>query len=272
VSTALLNVMLSCVYCGADSAPWLVVQVLGNAKGVVAALISLAIFKNPVTNKGAVGYAVTVIGVILYSEVCVGVQMCCSAVCTSTLLVVVCARPGGAPHCGATTALGGRCRAAACLLPQTCVRSSRQPAAIAERVAAAPVPSPPPCTQPSAIPSSAPPSGMTRCLACLSLRGGVRVRTAPCSVGPTLAPVPPPAHAGSGLLASLWPRFPAGHAAARHQLDPVNPSQQPQSGAWCCTLQRCTAITAITRLPRKCNAQHGLAAVRKIRPAPPPGP
>jgi hypothetical protein len=48
----------------------LVLQVLGNAKGVVAAGISLAIFKNPVTVRGAVGYGITVIGVILYSEVC----------------------------------------------------------------------------------------------------------------------------------------------------------------------------------------------------------
>ena len=43
-------------------------QVLGNAKGVVAAIISVLIFKNPVTVQGGVGYFVTVLGVVLYSQ------------------------------------------------------------------------------------------------------------------------------------------------------------------------------------------------------------
>ncbi len=43
-------------------------QVLGNAKGVVAALISVAIFRNPVTLTGLAGYAITVVGVVLYHE------------------------------------------------------------------------------------------------------------------------------------------------------------------------------------------------------------
>ncbi len=43
------------------------VQVLGNAKGVVAAAVSVAVFKNIVTAQGALGYAVTVGGVFLYS-------------------------------------------------------------------------------------------------------------------------------------------------------------------------------------------------------------
>lgn len=45
-------------------------QVLGNAKGVVAAMISVAIFRNPVSPVGVVGYCVTVGGVVAYSQVC----------------------------------------------------------------------------------------------------------------------------------------------------------------------------------------------------------
>ncbi len=44
-------------------------QVLGNMKGVIAAGISIALFRNPVTAKGMLGYAITVAGVVAYSEV-----------------------------------------------------------------------------------------------------------------------------------------------------------------------------------------------------------
>lgn len=44
-------------------------QVLGNMKGVIAAAISIALFKNPVTAKGMLGYFITVCGVVAYSEV-----------------------------------------------------------------------------------------------------------------------------------------------------------------------------------------------------------
>lgn len=43
-------------------------QVLGNMKGVIAAGISIAMFKNPVTAKGMLGYFITVCGVVAYSE------------------------------------------------------------------------------------------------------------------------------------------------------------------------------------------------------------
>ncbi|GLC44123.1 hypothetical protein PLESTB_000926600 [Pleodorina starrii] len=46
----------------------LTLQVLGNAKGVVAAAVSVAVFKNVVTGQGALGYAITVGGVFMYSE------------------------------------------------------------------------------------------------------------------------------------------------------------------------------------------------------------
>ncbi|XP_020266043.1 probable sugar phosphate/phosphate translocator At3g11320 [Asparagus officinalis] len=46
----------------------LTLQVLGNAKGAVAVVISILIFKNPVSVTGMLGYAITVFGVILYSE------------------------------------------------------------------------------------------------------------------------------------------------------------------------------------------------------------
>ncbi|KAF8071001.1 sugar phosphate/phosphate translocator [Scenedesmus sp. PABB004] len=46
----------------------LTLQVLGNMKGVIAAGISIALFKNPVTAKGMLGYLITVCGVVAYSE------------------------------------------------------------------------------------------------------------------------------------------------------------------------------------------------------------
>lgn len=46
----------------------LTLQVLGNAKGAVAVVISILIFRNPVSITGMLGYALTVIGVVLYSE------------------------------------------------------------------------------------------------------------------------------------------------------------------------------------------------------------
>ncbi|GER34953.1 nucleotide-sugar transporter family protein [Striga asiatica] len=46
----------------------LTLQVLGNAKGAVAVVISIMIFKNPVSATGMLGYSLTVFGVILYSE------------------------------------------------------------------------------------------------------------------------------------------------------------------------------------------------------------
>ncbi|KAK3031365.1 hypothetical protein RJ639_036073 [Escallonia herrerae] len=46
----------------------LTLQVLGNAKGAVAVVISILIFRNPVSVTGMLGYSLTVIGVVLYSE------------------------------------------------------------------------------------------------------------------------------------------------------------------------------------------------------------
>jgi drug/metabolite transporter (DMT)-like permease len=46
----------------------LTLQVLGNAKAAVAAAVSILIFRNPVTAMGMVGFAVTIMGVVLYSE------------------------------------------------------------------------------------------------------------------------------------------------------------------------------------------------------------
>ncbi|KAI3522528.1 hypothetical protein L1887_00385 [Cichorium endivia] len=46
----------------------LTLQVLGNAKAAVAAVVSVLIFKNPVTAMGISGFAVTIMGVVLYSE------------------------------------------------------------------------------------------------------------------------------------------------------------------------------------------------------------
>ncbi|XP_047329915.1 probable sugar phosphate/phosphate translocator At3g11320 [Impatiens glandulifera] len=46
----------------------LTLQVLGNAKGAVAVVVSILLFRNPVSVTGMSGYVLTVIGVILYSE------------------------------------------------------------------------------------------------------------------------------------------------------------------------------------------------------------
>lgn len=46
----------------------LTLQVLGNAKAAVAAIVSVLIFRNPVTVMGMTGFAITVMGVVLYSE------------------------------------------------------------------------------------------------------------------------------------------------------------------------------------------------------------
>lgn len=46
----------------------LTLQVLGNAKGVVAVVISILYFRNPVNVYSVLGYAITVTGVVLYSQ------------------------------------------------------------------------------------------------------------------------------------------------------------------------------------------------------------
>ncbi|MBA0551514.1 hypothetical protein Golob_022395 [Gossypium lobatum] len=46
----------------------LTLQVLGNAKGAVAVVVSIIIFKNPVSLMGMLGYSLTVVGVLLYNE------------------------------------------------------------------------------------------------------------------------------------------------------------------------------------------------------------
>lgn len=47
----------------------LTLQVLGNAKGAVAVVVSILLFRNPVSVTGMLGYALTVLGVVLYGEV-----------------------------------------------------------------------------------------------------------------------------------------------------------------------------------------------------------
>ncbi|GMN55398.1 hypothetical protein TIFTF001_024516 [Ficus carica] len=46
----------------------LTLQVLGNAKGAVAVVISILLFRNPVTVMGIGGYTITVMGVAAYGE------------------------------------------------------------------------------------------------------------------------------------------------------------------------------------------------------------
>ncbi|KAH9299035.1 hypothetical protein KI387_030717, partial [Taxus chinensis] len=46
----------------------LTLQVLGNAKGAVAVVVSIFLFRNPVSVTGMLGYTLTVCGVLLYSE------------------------------------------------------------------------------------------------------------------------------------------------------------------------------------------------------------
>lgn len=54
----------------------LTLQVLGNAKGVIAAGVSVLLFKNQLTSLGVLGYAITVCGVFAYSEVRLNVIPC----------------------------------------------------------------------------------------------------------------------------------------------------------------------------------------------------
>lgn len=46
----------------------LTLQVLGNAKGVVCTIVSVMLFRNPMTFRGVTGYTITMIGVWLYSS------------------------------------------------------------------------------------------------------------------------------------------------------------------------------------------------------------
>ena len=46
----------------------LTLQVLGNAKGAVAVVASILLFKNPVSRIGMFGYGITIVGVLAYSE------------------------------------------------------------------------------------------------------------------------------------------------------------------------------------------------------------
>lgn len=46
----------------------LTLQVLGNAKGVVCTIVSVMLFRNPMTFRGVLGYTITMIGVWLYSS------------------------------------------------------------------------------------------------------------------------------------------------------------------------------------------------------------
>ena len=46
----------------------LTLQVLGNAKGAVAVVVSIIIFKNQVSGMGMFGYGITIAGVVAYSE------------------------------------------------------------------------------------------------------------------------------------------------------------------------------------------------------------
>lgn len=66
----------SCLAYGVNLANFLVtkytsaltLQVLGNAKGIIAAIVSVWMFQNYVTPYGWLGYAITVMGVLAYSE------------------------------------------------------------------------------------------------------------------------------------------------------------------------------------------------------------
>ena len=46
----------------------LTLQVLGNAKGVVCTVVSILLFRNPITFRSVAGYTITMIGVWLYSS------------------------------------------------------------------------------------------------------------------------------------------------------------------------------------------------------------
>ncbi|KAF9619037.1 hypothetical protein IFM89_004381 [Coptis chinensis] len=55
-------------FSGSKHTSALTLQVLGNAKSAVAAVVLVLIFKNPVNIMGMTGFGVTIMGVVLYSE------------------------------------------------------------------------------------------------------------------------------------------------------------------------------------------------------------
>jgi hypothetical protein len=48
---------------------WFFMQVLGNAKGALATLLSVIVFRNPVNTFTVAGYAITLVGTGWYSYV-----------------------------------------------------------------------------------------------------------------------------------------------------------------------------------------------------------
>ena len=78
----------------------LTLQVLGNAKGVVAALVSVLVFRNPVSVVGCGGYLVTVAGVYGYSEVCPleGLPACFACLIITSMLIKRVHLPDWFPH------------------------------------------------------------------------------------------------------------------------------------------------------------------------------
>ncbi|KAE8690013.1 putative sugar phosphate/phosphate translocator [Hibiscus syriacus] len=63
-----LNSMNLLLYMSPIAVLVLVPAVLGNAKGAVAVVISILLFRNPVTVMGIGGYTITVLGVVAYGE------------------------------------------------------------------------------------------------------------------------------------------------------------------------------------------------------------
>ena len=63
---AVSSIPLLLTSCSKLTSPRFIGQVLGNAKGVAAVIISILVFRNPFTLAGSLGYVITVAGVFLY--------------------------------------------------------------------------------------------------------------------------------------------------------------------------------------------------------------
>ncbi|KAL7608415.1 hypothetical protein Lser_V15G09833 [Lactuca serriola] len=65
---AIFDFMITCKKESIESVEVCVSRIVANAKAAVAKVVSIMIFKNPVTAMGMPGFGVTIMGVVLYNE------------------------------------------------------------------------------------------------------------------------------------------------------------------------------------------------------------
>ena len=99
----------------------LTLQVLGNAKGAVAVVVSIFLFRNPVSPVGMFGYSITIMGVVAYSRRRNGARRSCGGGRTSSCSRA--ATKGRAPSGTGRRDAGSECRVTTFGKGCVCVRS-----------------------------------------------------------------------------------------------------------------------------------------------------